>query len=100
MRSAISVDLIYVEDVKNDNPIEHIRTGIKAFNTDPSEKRIYKNLEVGMETNAIIYVKSYYKLPYENGKLMFVEIDGVRYKINSIIRVKNEYVYLNVGEQI
>lgn len=98
MRNAIAVDLIYKEKVHDADDIEHERLKIKAFKQNPTLNRTYQNMELGLVTTTTLYIKRHYTLPYENGELTYVRIDGKKYKINIISEIKGEYSYLNIGE--
>lgn len=99
MRNFIETKLVYVEDGKNKDDIEHTKI-VRAMSSNPTENRVYKNLELGFETNNILYIKEHYALDYNNGELTYIELNDVRYKINTIIPIRGGYVYLNIGEQL
>lgn len=89
-------NLVYVLEVKNQNPIEEIKENIKYYEQAIYNSKFFENLNRDIELGLSIRIR----LNYLNKNLRYVDIDNTRYKIERSTNLKGHYALLDLSELI
>lgn len=94
------VNLIYIEEIKNQSNKEHVRANVRAYENDIYASDYYANLNRDMQLTMRLKVREIYQRDYLNGQLRYVDYQGKRYTITRAQNTNGKYMYLDIGERI
>lgn len=100
MNYSETINLVYVEEVKNQPSIEHIRANVRAYKNDVYASDYYANLNRDMQLTKRFKVRETYLKDFNGGQLRYVDSNGRRYVIARAQNTRGKYIILDVGERI
>lgn len=99
MVNKIKVDLIFIEEVKNEDDIEHL-VNVKADLGEVFKSKFYEYMNKDIRLEHTLKIRSYLLNYIDNGQLRYVDFQGKRYIIESVDSLKGRYSLLNLSEMM
>ena len=89
--------IIFIEEVKNNDDIEHILDNVKIRIGKVSNSRYYANLNKSIEIASVGFIQEDIMLSSPH-QMRFIEIDGIRYKCSRYSEIAGKRLMIDLVE--